>query len=288
MGKSDIEPRQLEDLLKARFENVSELSALAEGEDSRAFAFRAETGAFVARFNNSAAGFEKDRTAHRHFAGPDLPIPAIVLIDATGLGSYLCVSERLPGDTLQALPKGGAYAYGAAVCQLLDALKSVDEAKLAGLDSAAQQSWPDFVTAVSRWDWGIAGGYSVREFIEPVCRIGSDLPEHRSLVHGDFGSNNVLVANGAVTGLLDWSEAMIGDALYDVANILFWRPWLDCMEQQCRYFEVEAPARLVEQDTLFCYQLRIGLETLHAALREGDRRTAAWAHRRCETLLANA
>jgi aminoglycoside phosphotransferase (APT) family kinase protein len=38
-------------------------------------------------------------------------------------------------------------------------------------------------------------------------------------VHGDFGSNNVLADGEHITGVVDWSEAMIGDPLYDVANI---------------------------------------------------------------------
>jgi len=103
-------------------------------------------------------------------------------------------------------------------------------------------------------------------------------------VHGDFGSNNVLVEAGRISGLIDWSEAMAGDPLYDVANILFWRTWLDCMEQQARYLEESERHRLADQRSLDCYQLRIGLQVLHGAFQDGDLRLAEWALRRCSAI----
>jgi hygromycin-B 4-O-kinase len=114
-----------------------------------------------------------------------------------------------------------------------------------------------------------------------VNRLAEESPEERRLVHGDFGSNNVLCDAGRITGVIDWSEAMVGDPLYDVANILFWRTWLDCMEQQCRYFEIHEPQRLADRKRLRCYQLHIGLVTLFEAARDGDRAVVDWAMQRC-------
>ena len=42
-------------------------------------------------------------------------------------------------------------------------------------------------------------------------------PEPPSICHGDFHPLNVLVRNGEVTGVLDWSDAIAGDPALDVA-----------------------------------------------------------------------
>jgi aminoglycoside phosphotransferase (APT) family kinase protein len=45
-------------------------------------------------------------------------------------------------------------------------------------------------------------------------------PQPGSILNGDLGLSHVLVdpSTGAVTGLLDWAAAIIGDPLYDVAT----------------------------------------------------------------------
>ncbi|MFD7288527.1 aminoglycoside phosphotransferase family protein [Streptomyces sp. NPDC059863] len=43
------------------------------------------------------------------------------------------------------------------------------------------------------------------------------LPDERNMIHGDLLSHNVLAADGTVTAVLDWGNALYGDALYDAA-----------------------------------------------------------------------
>lgn len=54
--------------------------------------------------------------------------------------------------------------------------------------------------------------------------IGS-CPEERHLIHGDLLNFNVLVADGRLSGVIDWGCAMWGDWLYDLAWFTFWAPW---------------------------------------------------------------
>ncbi|MHA6298068.1 phosphotransferase family protein [Devosia sp. CAU 1758] len=266
-----------------------------EGVESQAFAFDADGGAFVVRVNALAGGFEKDRLAHDRFNRAQLPVPEVLLIAECGPLHWYCVSRRVTGDTLQALPTGSAFRYGKAAARLLDALakNAMDPAAGAGpFDGTGQASftrWPDYVSSVSGWDWSALPGaqrQSAMEVVGQVCRMANDLPDLRRLVHGDFGSNNVLVQDGVVIGLIDWSEAMIGDPVYDLANLLFWRPWLDCMEQQCRFIEEHESWRLSERDALTCYQLRIGLGVLRDAVLDGDTAMANWSLARCMAIAA--
>lgn len=267
-----------------------------QGEDSLAFGCDADDGAYVVRINDSAAGLEKDRLAFERFSRPGLPIPEVTKITAIGDGSHLCVSRRLPGETLQALSGEEAFAYGRTVEGVLAALAEIAPGAISGFGpfdgtgAGGFSSWEAFILDAPEWDWEdllpVDQYRQVRRVMTAIAKMAVNLPHERSIVHGDFGSNNVLVGGGEVTGLLDWSEAMVGDPRYDTANILFWRPWLDCMEQQCRYFEAERPDRLAAREPLACYQLRIGLATLHEALVAAEPRTAAWAFERCQDILA--
>ncbi len=42
------------------------------------------------------------------------------------------------------------------------------------------------------------------------------------LVHGDLGPSNVLVAEGKVTGIVDWDAAGCGDRALDLSKLLFY------------------------------------------------------------------
>ncbi|MBS4101023.1 phosphotransferase family protein [Tsukamurella paurometabola] len=45
-----------------------------------------------------------------------------------------------------------------------------------------------------------------------------------SFIHGDLQVEHVFVADGAVTGVIDWSEAGRGDPLYDIATLTLGHP----------------------------------------------------------------
>ena len=44
------------------------------------------------------------------------------------------------------------------------------------------------------------------------------------LLHGDLGNHNIFVQNNAVTALIDWEDALIGDPAFDVAMWLTFHP----------------------------------------------------------------
>jgi hygromycin-B 4-O-kinase len=148
------------------------------------------------------------------------------------------------------------------------------------LTSAADPDRYDLAAVAKRVDIDRA-----RRLLDVIGELAGSCPEVRKLVHGDFGSNNVLVDGELVTGVIDWSEALIGDPLYDVANILFWRPWLDCMERQARYFEVRRPELLQHAERLRCYQLRIGVAEIFENAMAGDYGFVSWAISRCDEIV---
>lgn len=290
MGKPLISTEQARLALAARWPGASAFSPLVEGEESRAFRFERSGQDFVLRINRESGGFAKDDLVQRLF-GAELPIPQIMLMGRLKDGLAFCISQLVPGVTLQALPAYGLALTLQPVAALLNSIAAVDVGAIAGFGPFDAQGkarfakWSAFVASIgetAHYDWSRAGIEGVAPWLEQVMALSNACPDARHLVHGDFGSNNVLAQGDRITGVIDWSEAMVGDGLYDVANILFWRTWLDCMEQQATFFEVNRPAWLARRDLLRCYQLRIGLDLLYQSALAGDRAMLDWARQRCE------
>lgn len=289
MGKPLISTEQARLALAARWPGISAFSPLVEGEESRAFRFERSGQDFVLRINRDLGGFAKDGLVQRLF-GTELPIPEIMLVGQLEDGLGFCISRLARGVTLQALPADGLAPALQPVAALLESMAAVDVGAIEGFGPFDAQGkapfarWPAFVAAIgdpAHYDWSRVGVEGVAPWLEQVAALSNACPDGRHLVHGDFGSNNVLFAEGRISGLIDWSEAMVGDGLYDVANILFWRTWLDCMEQQSVFFEVSRPAWLARGDVLRCYQLRIGLDLIYQSALTGDRPMLEWARQRC-------
>jgi aminoglycoside phosphotransferase (APT) family kinase protein len=136
------------------------------------------------------------------------PVLALAALPGTALG-------RL-GEPSSA-PAAAWAAAGAAVRMLHDAPlppwrgRSLD-AKAAQLDDECA--------------WLLANGVLPtdvvtrnREFAEAALR-----PTARVFVHGDLQVAHVFVEGDRVTGVLDWSEAGQGDALYDLATLTLGHP----------------------------------------------------------------
>ena len=52
-----------------------------------------------------------------------------------------------------------------------------------------------------------------------------ECPQRNDIVHFDFHTNNVLMADGLITGVIDWEGCASGDCAFDLATMLFycWR-----------------------------------------------------------------
>jgi hygromycin-B 4-O-kinase len=110
-------------------------------------------------------------------------------------------------------------------------------------------------------------------------------PETRRLVHGDFGSNNVLYADGRITAVLDWDSAKYGDPLLDIAGAYYWRTWLACMEALAAYSEERLGGLPNYRARIECYQLRVGLDEIYVHAAAGNRPELDWHQQRCVEIL---
>ena len=242
MKKPELTATSVEKFLIEKFDSVSDLMQLSEGEESRAFSFDVGGRGYVLRVNSCADGFYKDRYVYRHFASAALPIPEVLDIGEFSESLTYCISRRAQGVTLQDLPETELPAVLQPVAEAMDAIAAADLSQTSGFGPFGPQgigqytTWRDFICAIAdphvyHWQTVMDDtvSASVAQALDELMLWAEDCPEVRHLVHADFGSNNVLTDNGRITAVIDWSEAMFGDSQYEVANIFFWRPWLACI-----------------------------------------------------------
>jgi hygromycin-B 4-O-kinase len=279
----------LADLLQ---EVPSSIERVVEGLESQVFRFEVGDGAFVLRINPSLRGFEKDLWAASTLA-ERIPVPRVVRLGTFDSAHYYCISEWVRGTTLQNLPVADAEALVEEVANVWRLITETDVSSIDGVGDfdpdrrAPADSWREVLAqtlGAARRD--LKGATDV---IDAYERLIDACPEERALIHGDFGSNNVLADRRRITAVLDWDQAMVGDPLHDVANFYFWATHLRCMEVQAAYFErtlyqLPLPAY---QERISCYALRIGLEEAREAVRDGDLRMAEWALARSRQLIAH-
>ena len=228
--------------LETRFGAVSEVEPIGAGEWSQAFSFRTGGRALVVRFGAYIEDYRKDGFATR-YAAADLPIPEVIEI-GEAFDGYYAVSVRLYGDPLDHLDAGGLREAMPSLLRFLDAMRVADVSDTRGYGmwaadgTAPFDSWRGFLLAAAEdslypriqgWrptlqarpsDLAVfEAGYQELESLIPY------LSEERSLLHTDIVGDNVRVADGAVSAVVDWANAMYGDLLYDLARLTFWVPW---------------------------------------------------------------
>jgi aminoglycoside phosphotransferase (APT) family kinase protein len=147
----------------------------------------------------------------RHFGGyPRLPgVPGILIEpepDAEYLGQFLSALHAFPLDEaerLGLLDEPGEHVLGE------------DEIRAEALESfeLVRRAAPD--APLARWraylDAGVDGG-------------SAGTGPARSLVHNDLAAEHVLCdpATGSIAGVIDWSDAAIGDVAADFAGMFHW------------------------------------------------------------------
>lgn len=226
---------------------ITKLEPLAEGEDSRAVAFSSDHfGPVVLRVRRDGRGFPREVHARELLASVGVTVPEVF---ATGTVDDLawCISARVEGQTAQELTPSEARAVGPALVETWRAIASVSrpiEANSPGsFNDRPAVTWELFL---DRQDEEVKDAHNHladelgQDLFKETRRVLDHRPSHmveRQLVHFDFGSNNVLVANGRIAAVIDWDYPGWGDPLWDVANLHAWREWLTCMDIHAECFD---------------------------------------------------
>ena len=139
----------------------------------------------------------------RALQGAGLPVAAPLHLHAAHAPPFL-LTARLPGAVRPDAPAEG-------LAQALQRIHAVDWRRL-GLDFL-----PRAQTLLQRdLDTRAAGSPRLREALLaalPALRLNPP-----ALLHGDFWLGNLLWQDGALRGIIDWEDAMLGDPLADLGK----------------------------------------------------------------------
>jgi aminoglycoside phosphotransferase (APT) family kinase protein len=147
---------------------------------------------------------------------PQLPLPVPVPEStATGVRHRLLVGVPMTDDN-PSTPIGHSLGL------FLKALHSVDPVAALSRGAADQQTAATARAAVLE---------QMRARVLPLLPTrlqpaGKELLDtvqtpHTSLIHGDLGPCHILIREGAVTGIIDWTDSHLGDAALDLSWLLY-------------------------------------------------------------------
>jgi len=200
--------------------------ALSGGYDTRILAFRlgrapAElSGRLVLRLlreRHDPARVLKEKAVHDALQRLAYSAPAVFLAetDTSHLGGAFLIMERIPGAPL---PEKQKFNIGGVVARLQAQLHALSPAHL--LNNS--EGWPFSVDwhrrrLAEQVDSDLEG---LRGAMEWLLRHIPPDEEPEVICHGDFHPYNILTDGSQVTSVIDWPNAVVGPAVFDVATTL--------------------------------------------------------------------
>lgn len=154
-----------------------------------------------------------------------LPIPNVV-VKTLASGIVVAMHMKLPGTALLDLA-GVSFAARQQLADTLAgfllALHALSVDVLSGADEPDDPlaEWSDLLAEVDAKVLPLLStdtAMTVRAKFERFL-AGTGEPHPRVVIHGDFGTGNILVDNGKVSGIIDFAGCTIGDPAYDLASL---------------------------------------------------------------------
>jgi hygromycin-B 4-O-kinase len=276
--------------LSETFGPIEPLRPHGSGQEASTFLTSAAgEGELIVQVRRSAVEVEREKFVLATLQ-PQVPLATILLVtslhDAT-----VVVSRRLPGEPLEDLRADDLQCSLGPTVAALDAIHATSIAQTTGFGPfdgsgrGSYESWHQWLISVVPPARHEVRHPDLMTILDGFERTVPACPERRQLVHGDFGANNVLWDGARLGGVLDWENALFGDARYDDANVLYWAPWLECMHDLATLLEKRLG--VYDHKALLAYQLRIGLHEMVYNERRGDAEMVGWSAARCRQLLSD-
>jgi aminoglycoside phosphotransferase (APT) family kinase protein len=148
------------------------------------------------------------------------PMLPVAVPAFTRVGPTFCVYRKLPGTRLDAL--GAGPELGESLGGFLRALHAFPAERATEL--GVGEAWEaDGVDRLAAAVLPLLAGDERRRG-ELLIEAYRELRYEPTLVHADLGPEHILCSDGRVTGVLDWSDAGVGDPALDLGWLLLHRP----------------------------------------------------------------
>ncbi len=230
-----------------------------------------------------AARAVKESLVQNGLARQSYPAPRVhaTCADRSILGGAFLVMEFHPGDLmLRAPPEAvpGMLGEAHAALHRIDPRPVLESLRAGGWRASRYR----FERELTLLDERTGRHPRLRPVVDWLSANRPPEPEPPSICHGDFHPLNILVRDGEVTGVLDWSDAIFGDPALDVACTMllirvFGRHVLSPPESDRaaeKYLESYRAPRPFDPDRLDYYRIRRCL----IGLMDGADGQAAWRH----------
>jgi len=289
--KTDVDPRH-RDFLEERFGHSAQIAVMRPGEWSVVYSVLTADADMVARFGAYDEDFEKDAYAAR-YSSATLPIPPIIEW-GPALGGFYAIAPRMNGEHIDDLDETRMRRVLPSLFAALDAMHAVEPPAASGSGGwradgrMSHPSWRAWLLGFFH-EPATRGAPGWRDLLRDVPKVVSTFeegyarlvqmvehcPEERFLFHDDLINRNVLVDGDRISAVLDWGSSKYGDFLYDIANLVFYRPWfpawrnIDFAAEARTHYDAIGLAVPQFAERLRCYCLRIALDGVaYSAFRE--------------------
>lgn len=163
--------------------------------------------------------------------GTGVAVPEVLafVADPAVAGLPFLVTARVEGVCLLVDPRPASTDVRRLAPHALDTLAAIHAVDWAGRGLTAPGG-RYLARQIDRWHDQLARTPTAMRLgpLEPAAEwLRAHLParEDRTIVHGDYGFHNLLVAGSSVTAVLDWELATVGDPIADLIGFLkSWQP----------------------------------------------------------------
>jgi hygromycin-B 4-O-kinase len=279
-------------LIRKNYADANNIHNMTEGDTSQTYYFEARYKKFVFQTSRDLQGYKKEAYIYKKYHNR-INVRNVLKIGNIADDIYYCITEFIDAKRLQDLETHELIAnleYIMEVFQCMENMKIPENMGFGCFNSegiASYKTWPLYINAVyNEYQWTIGNNNTKELLLNCIAEIkkhNNIFDNKKSLIHGDFGSSNVLNNAGKVY-LIDWSLSLYGDPLYEIANVLFWNekcliPLID--EIRIRYLKDEKAIIKI-----YLYILRIGLEEIYRTVEQNQiGYDIKWVERRVEEII---